>query len=458
MENHEHLTRSRFGRRTPWICLGAIGSLVSLIALGRVSSIPALLTAWAVYQVFLNSIIAPLLGTLSDRIAPRFRGSAASGYALGIGVGTGLGQVIGAQFLGNAATGFLVLGLLTVLVAPAASLFFREDSSTGMPKKAFGTDMILDHFTFARHNARDYYLALFGKFFVMVAKFAIQGYVLYILTDYMLVDEGSTKGYISAVSLIIMFLGIGMAFLSGPIADRLKMVKLPVVVSALFIATGVFAPFVVIAGGATRGVVLTQLLGVTSAALTLLTVRRDVEWREYLRLLPSSLAGLLLATMLAARLPDAQAQIVSSAIMLAILLIAPRVGRTASVSRNWISLSVAGSAAGAMTVLAGVGAAALTALQQATTWEHSRFVATLQPYLITISTLTVGARLAVSPDAWPSFSIGAWTIILASLFFGIRLGSVVAERLPSGAARRLTFGIAFLGAIIALLNGVMALR
>ena len=237
------LTRSRFGRRTPWIWLGAIGSLVSLIALGRVSSIPALLTAWAVYQVFLNSIIAPLLGTLSDRIAPRFRGSAASGYALGIGVGTGLGQVIGAQFLGNAATGFFVLGLLTVLVAPAASIFFREGSSTAMPKKAFDADMVLDHFAFARHNARDYYLALFGKFFVMVAKFAIQGYVLYILTDYMLVDEGSTKGYISAVSLIIMFLGIGMAFLSGPIADRLKMVKLPVVVSALFIAAGVFAPF-----------------------------------------------------------------------------------------------------------------------------------------------------------------------------------------------------------------------
>lgn len=237
------LTRSRCGRRTPWIWLGALGSLISLIALGRVSSVPTLITAWAVYQVFLNTIIAPLLGTLSDRISPRFRGSAASGYALGIGLGTGLGQTIGAQFLGDAATGFLVLGLLTVLVAPAASFFFREKSSLGMPKVPFNADMILDHFVFARHNARDYYLALFGKFFIMVAKFAIQGYVLYILTDYMLVAEDETKGYISAVSLIIMFLGIGMAFLSGPIADRLKMVKLPVVVSALFIAAGVFAPF-----------------------------------------------------------------------------------------------------------------------------------------------------------------------------------------------------------------------
>ena len=83
---------------------------------------------------------------------------------------------------------------------------------------------------------RELHLALFGKFFVMIAKFAVQGYVLYILTDNMMVGKDATKGYISAVSLIIMFAGIGMAFISGPIADRLKMVKLPVVVSALLIA------------------------------------------------------------------------------------------------------------------------------------------------------------------------------------------------------------------------------
>lgn len=237
------LTRSRWGRRTPWIWIGAIGSLASLAALGQVQTANGLIIVWAIYQLFLNAIIAPLLATLADRIAPKYRGSAASSYALGIGVGSGLGQVIGAQFLGNTSAGFIVLGILTAVVAPAASILFRELSSLPMPRKSFTKEMILENFVFARHDARDYYLALFGKFFIMVSKFSIQGYLLYILTDYMMMDKGGAGSYISLTATIIMVAGIAMALLSGPIADKLKKVKLPVVVSAILIAIGVFLPY-----------------------------------------------------------------------------------------------------------------------------------------------------------------------------------------------------------------------
>ncbi|TFH71069.1 MFS transporter [Cellulomonas sp. HD19AZ1] len=237
------LTRSRFGRRTPWIWVGAIGSLGSLFVLGRVTTAGTLIAAWAVYQVFLNAIIAPLLGTLSDRVAPRYRGTAASAYALGIGVGTGLGQVIGAQFLGSTATGFLVLGVLTFVAGPAAALFFREASSIPMPAKPFTKDLVLDNFVFARRDARDYYLALFGKFFIMLAKFSIQGYMLYILTDYMLLEKADAARYISLTATIIMVAGITMAFVAGPLADRLGRIKLPVVISSLLIGAGVLVPF-----------------------------------------------------------------------------------------------------------------------------------------------------------------------------------------------------------------------
>lgn len=237
------LTRTRWGRRTPWIWVGAIGSLASLAHLGRVTTATGLIATWAVYQIFLNAIIAPLLATLADRIAPRYRGSAASSYALGLGVGGGLGQVIGAQFIGNASVGFIALGILTAIVAPAASILFREVSSLPMPKKTFDREMVLDNFVFARHDARDYYLALFGKFFIMVAKFSVQGYLLYILTDYMLLDKPGAGRYIALSATIIMFAGIAMAFLSGPIADKLGRIKLPVILSSLMIAVGVFLPF-----------------------------------------------------------------------------------------------------------------------------------------------------------------------------------------------------------------------
>ncbi|WP_176084587.1 MFS transporter [Martelella sp. HB161492] len=237
------LTRSKLGRRTPWIWIGAIGSLVSLLYLGHVKTATGLIVTWAIYQIFLNAIIAPLIATIADRIAPRFRGSAASSYALGIGLGSGLGQVIGAQFLGDISQGFLILGVLTAIAAPAASFFFRELSSLPMPKKTFSREMVLDHFVFARHDARDYYLALFGKFFIMVAKFSVQGYILYILTDYMLLDRADAGRYISLTATIIMIAGIAMAFVAGPVADKLGRIKLPVVLASLLIAIGVFLPY-----------------------------------------------------------------------------------------------------------------------------------------------------------------------------------------------------------------------
>ncbi|MHA6523492.1 MFS transporter [Tessaracoccus sp. G1721] len=237
------LSRTRFGRRTPWIWVGSVGSLVALMVLGQVQTATALVLTWAVYQVFLNAIIAPLLATISDRIAPQHRGSAASAYALGIGVGTGLGQVIGAQFLGNTSTGFMVLAVLTALAGPLASIFFREASSIAMPKKAFDKTMVLENFVFATRNCRDYYLALAGKFLIMVAKFSIQGYLLYILTDYMLLEKADTARYIGLTATIIMVAGIGMAFVAGPVADKLGRLKLPVVLSAALIGAGVFMPF-----------------------------------------------------------------------------------------------------------------------------------------------------------------------------------------------------------------------
>lgn len=237
------LTRTKHGRRTPWMWLGAAGSLVSLFALSQVASATALVVTWAVYQIFLNAIIAPLLATISDRISPQFRGSAASSYALGLGVGTGLGQVIGAQFLGDTATGFMVLAVLTALAGPIAWLFFRELSNLDMPRKTFDTALLVNNFMFPCANARDYYLALVGKFLIMLAKFAVQGYLLYILTDYVLLDKANTSRYLSLTATIIMFTGIGMAFLAGPIADRLKRIKLPVMISAVMIAVGVLIPF-----------------------------------------------------------------------------------------------------------------------------------------------------------------------------------------------------------------------
>lgn len=238
------LTRSRWGRRTPWLLAGSVGSAAMLLVVGRASSVGSLLVAWAVYQVFLNAIVAPLIAVISDRIAPRHRGTISSVYAFGYSAGLYGGQIIGAQFLGGIGAGFAVLAGLTLLSGPVAALIMREPSSRDLPRRRVSRDMLLDSFSLPRRDCRDYYLALFGKFAIISATFAVSGYQLYILTDYMALGEGTTAGYISSIATILMVTALVMSAVSGPVSDRLGRRKLPVVVAGVLVAVGVLVPAV----------------------------------------------------------------------------------------------------------------------------------------------------------------------------------------------------------------------
>ena len=237
------LTRSRFGRRTPWICAGSVLAAVSLLFVGSASSVPMLIVGWCVFQCFLNAIVAPLIAVITDRTAPKYRGTISAMYALGYSVGIYGGQMIGARFLEHVSLGFMVLAALTLIGGPLASVIMREGSSLAMPKKRFTAKMFMEHFVFPVHDCLDYYLALFGKFFIVAAKFAISGFQLYILTDYMMQDDKGAAHYVTIISMCMMVTAIAMTVIGGPLSDRIGSRKIPVIVCSLLVAIGSIVPF-----------------------------------------------------------------------------------------------------------------------------------------------------------------------------------------------------------------------
>lgn len=238
------LTRTKWGRRTPWIIAGSIACCVMLFVISSVTSVTMLIVTWCIYQLFLNAIVAPSIAILADRTAPKNRGKITSIYALGYSIGLYGGQTIGAQFLSNISAGFVVMALLTLVAGPLGAILIKEQSSLNMPKKSLDGKMILSHFSFPMHNCRDYYLALFGKFLIISANFAISGYQLYILTDYMKTNPGQTSELVSVISLSLMVTALVMSACAGPVSDKIGRRKLPVIVASLFIAAGVFMPFI----------------------------------------------------------------------------------------------------------------------------------------------------------------------------------------------------------------------
>ncbi|QTE31169.1 MFS transporter [Pengzhenrongella sicca] len=238
------LTRSRWGRRTPYLIVGSLGTAVMLVAIAQATTVTELIVMWSLYQVFLNAIVAPLLAVIADRIAPRHRGTISSIYAFGYSAGLYGGQIVGAQFLGSINAGFFLFAALTLLSGPVAVVLMREASSRSMPTTHVSRRMLLDNFSFPRKHARDYYLALFGKFLIMGGTFAVSGYQLYIFTDYLRLDDAATAQNVTLISTILMITALTMAAVAGPISDKLGTRKLPVIFAAVFIAVGVFFPFV----------------------------------------------------------------------------------------------------------------------------------------------------------------------------------------------------------------------
>ncbi|GAA3605607.1 MFS transporter [Nonomuraea rosea] len=108
-------TRSRHGRRTPWILLGVIVGAVFLAGVRFAPSIAVLALLWTICQVGLSAAQGPLNTTVADRVPQRMVGTASAVGGLGTFLGGILGAVLcGALFARLGLDLYLVVAVLTV--------------------------------------------------------------------------------------------------------------------------------------------------------------------------------------------------------------------------------------------------------------------------------------------------------------------------------------------------------
>lgn len=242
-------TKSRFGKRTPWIIGGAFAFMISMIGASFAPNIPTLLLAWMIGQAALNFIVAPMVAWID--FAPKDgKGTASSAYGgLGMALGNNGFNVIGALFLSQFRLGFIIFGIITFIGVLIATWIVREPSNLDEELPIKKTKK--EPFTLKRISlifpkwsiGRDYYLALIGKLFQGVGNFAITGYILYIMTDFL--HRGSaTQSSIQLINMIMLIFGIIMGLVAGPISDKFKILKYPVALSTISLAFGALALFI----------------------------------------------------------------------------------------------------------------------------------------------------------------------------------------------------------------------
>ena len=244
--NFSDRSRSRFGRRTPWIVFGALLGGVTLFLTGTTHNAVLLTIFYCACMVGLNCMIAPLVAILSDRVPSGVRGTMSAFYGAGSTIGAPVGTMIGALFITNLIPGFAVAGVLMFLGGVVAVVIMpREQSADYLPKEEGSLKDVLMSFRPPKFStAHDFYKAFAGRFCMLVSYQMISVYQLYIIQNYIGQSVQQSAVTISVVSSIIMVVSLVGSFISGPVSDLIGRRKVPVIVASVLFAIGIAMPWI----------------------------------------------------------------------------------------------------------------------------------------------------------------------------------------------------------------------
>jgi MFS family permease len=282
-------TRSRFGRRAPWLVAGAIAMVAMLAFLGQVGTLPLVLVAWCLAQVVANLYQAPLTAVIPDRVSRQQRGaaSAVAGVASVLGGVAGVG--LASQFTAHLALGYLSLGLVVAVTAAVFVLGTTDPPSTQLARPPRNQQRLITRaaqfLSALRH--RDFTLVFASRAASILGYFVVISYELYILTDYIRLPRGLRPA--DGVTVLAAISAVGAllaAAIAGPVSDRLNRRKPFVFISSAVAGAGCILPVIsptfrtieIFAGFA--GVAFGCYLSVDAALVTLVLPRSEDAARD----------------------------------------------------------------------------------------------------------------------------------------------------------------------------------
>lgn len=110
-------TRSRYGRRRPWIVIGIVVGLIASALMLTATSIPMLAAAWVLAQAGYNAVFAALNAMLAEQIPDADRGRASGIFGAASGLGPLAAYVLAALYAKSLPMMFLAMpAVATVLV------------------------------------------------------------------------------------------------------------------------------------------------------------------------------------------------------------------------------------------------------------------------------------------------------------------------------------------------------
>lgn len=235
-------TRSAWGRRTPWIVLGAVIGGASLFAVPHAHNLWLIVGFWVVSAVALNSMQAAITTIVADRFREQERGTVSGFVGAGMTAGLSAGTVLAGLTASNL---MLSYGLFAGAIAAVCLLFVLlnpEPKVRVAPPEPFRWGGFLKGFWVSPREHPDFAWAFLGRFTIYMGYQGIVTYLLYILQDHIHLSVEQANRTIAGLQSVTFVALVVSGFASGFLSDAIGRRKPLVFASSVIMGMALVAP------------------------------------------------------------------------------------------------------------------------------------------------------------------------------------------------------------------------
>lgn len=239
-------TRSKRGRRAPWILFGGIAGALFLASMTLAPSVAIVALLWTITQVMLSCVNGPIATTMADRVVETRRGTVSALSGLGTFLGGILGVIgvgIGLSIIGLNV--YIVLAVIVVICATGFVLIAKDRSSKDLVVPAISAKSFLSGFLVPLRD-RDFRWVWTARLLLTFGYATSGALAFYVLQSYIkpALSAAQATALVPILSVLVIPFTLIALVVAGRLSDRLKRRKVFVLGSSVLMAIGLLVPLV----------------------------------------------------------------------------------------------------------------------------------------------------------------------------------------------------------------------
>lgn len=298
-------TRTRIGRRRPFMIGGMLIGVVSLIIMATAPNVVVVGAGWVLAQWGWGTVLSNLQISTADRLPESQRGKVAGLTSFATQIAPVFGVVIAQFFTGDALLLFLVPGAVGVLFVTLFVTLVHEADSRALPKDPMTVLQLLSKYLYNPRKYPDFSWNWLARFLFYTGITLNTTYTGFFFADRLGITVEAVTGIIASLSLGGILAITAGAIGGGFLSDRLKRRRLFVLLGGVIMAVGMvgqaFAPdlALLIAGSLTTSLGLGLFAAVDQALLLDVLPERETDAGRFMGItgfatsIPQSVAPLM---------------------------------------------------------------------------------------------------------------------------------------------------------------------